>query len=222
MDQFEGILSLFIVCMELVLLINLLIFAEKNSVNKPIILLIFLLMLYQVYEFVICYFGINEPLVVYLAFWGITLLPPLGLLVSLRMFHGSKSWHKLVFLPALFFIFYYPTVLTEFEVARCTVLYAVYNYPLGTLYGIFYWLPIGITIILIAHTWYRAEEKLPKHLALVMLASFIVTFVPSGLMFLLSDFMSSIKESILCKIALILALGLTYFALKNKSVFGKE
>lgn len=51
MENFPGIVSLFLVCLELVFLINLIIFAEKNKVNKKIFWLIGLLLGYQSFEF---------------------------------------------------------------------------------------------------------------------------------------------------------------------------
>jgi hypothetical protein len=217
MDQFEGIVSLFIACLELVLLINILIFAEKNDINKLIILLVFLLMGYQFYEFFICYFGFESSLLVYLAILDITLLPPLILLISLRLFQGKKIWHRVIFLPALFFIFYYPVVLSEFTVEKCTVLYATYNYPLGELYGIFYYLPIVISLVLLLFKIKNEVDTKQKQLNLIFLISLGITFIPAAILFFLTDIFVGIKESILCKIAVILSLGCTFFALKNKT-----
>ena len=75
----DGIISLLIACIELVYIVNLLIFAEKNSVNKLIIGIVTLLFGYQFIEFLICFVGLQNQIFIYLAFLDISLLPPLGL-----------------------------------------------------------------------------------------------------------------------------------------------
>jgi hypothetical protein len=61
--NWNGIVSLFIACIELLLLINLLSFAEKNRFNILAIILVALLFLYQSAEALICTFGYDDPFI---------------------------------------------------------------------------------------------------------------------------------------------------------------
>ena len=55
MMNLDGAVSLLIACLELGYIINLLIFAKKNTVNKLVIAMIGLLFGYQFLEFLICF-----------------------------------------------------------------------------------------------------------------------------------------------------------------------
>lgn len=217
MEEFAGFGSLFIACIELVLLINALIFAEKNKVNKTAIRLITLLLLYQMIEFVICYSGTNNQAIIYAAFAVITFLPPLGLYFILQ-FHGMEyKWTPVIYLPAMFFVVYYPLLLDEFFVAKCTVLYAVYNYPLGYIYGIIYYIPILATLIILAVRHKGLKTELKKKLSLSLILGYYLTFIPAFAARMLFEEYRTAIESLMCKQALILVLATTYFAITNKT-----
>ncbi len=213
-ENYDGFLSLFLASIELVLILNLLIFSEKNRINKLTIGLIVLLFSYQAIEFVICGLGNKTSLFAYLAMLIVSFMPPLSLLIVLEFLGYKKKINSLIFLPALFFAFYYPMVIDQFVVAKCTVIYAAYNYPLGFIYGVFYYLPILIVIILLAKTsdLERDKEKLRK----ILLTGYVVTFIPAVLFTRLIPGMLEAVESIICTFAFILALFLSYFVLKNK------
>ena len=150
MDNWNGIISLLIACLEFLLLINLLFFAEKNKFNKTAMLIIFVLMVYQSLEFFMCQAGMDFPFMPYLAFVDIIFLPPLILVLLSKLYNYENKFLYLIFLPTIAFIVYYTIVIDKFVVTSCTVLYATYSYPLGDLYGVFYYSPVIIaTIILI-------------------------------------------------------------------------
>jgi len=107
MENFPGIISLFLVCVEFVLLINLFIFAEKNSVNKIIIGIVGLLLGYQSFEFVICYFGVESNLIVYLAFVVISFLPLLLLNLVMTIRNDKALIRRIIFIPIMLLLFYY-------------------------------------------------------------------------------------------------------------------
>lgn len=228
--DFNGIISLFIFCMEIVFLLNILLFAQKNSVNKTAMLIVLLLAVYQFYEFLICYFGIDSHLIVYLAFLVITLLPPLALLLGLKLYGNvNKKLTAVIFIPALFFIFFYAAMIEKMIVAECTVLYAVYHYPLGNLYGFFYYFPIYLGMFfqylayaqLAESSGHRSDKKetdsAKRKLILLVFVSFVITFVPACLVFAAFPSTAFAIESILCKISFIVSIALTYFALKFKT-----
>lgn len=137
MINWNGLLSLFIACVEFILVINLLVFAEKNKINFLAIILVALLMVYQVLEFLMCTLNVKYSYMAYLAFIDISFLPPLNFYFITKYFGYEKKYFKLVFLPAIAFSIYYYFVIDKFAITACTVLYASYSYPLGWLYGFF-------------------------------------------------------------------------------------
>ena len=177
MDNWNGIGSLLIACVELIILINLLIFADKNRFNKIAMLLIFILMVYQTLEFLMCQLGLKFPFMPYLAFVDIIFLPPLIIILVSRLYNYENKFLNLVFLPAILFIIYYTIVIDKFVVTSCTVLYATYSYPLGDLYGAFYYLPIIITtIILIKKSHMKLIKKSLKFLRFFYLEILLFVF----------------------------------------------
>lgn len=216
MNKYDGIVSLLFACIEIIYLINLLIFSEKNSINKLIIGIIALLFGYQFIEFLICNIGLQKQIFIYFAFLDITLLPPLCLYAVLKFSERESHFNKLVFIPALFFIFYYPFVLDQFAVTKCTVLYASYHYPLGELYGIFYYLPIIFSIIILNKKWGAEADPLKKSLTRTFLFGFLFTFIPSMILAIAIPTFLTAVESLLCKLAFVFASFLFYFALKNR------
>lgn len=220
MSDWNGIVSLFIACLELIFLINLLIFAEKNTLNWLAIGMVFLLAGYQTIEYLICGIGLTNSFMAYLAFVDITFLPPLNLFLILTLLGIHSKFVKLVFFPAVFFVIYYSFVINEFEAVKCTVLYATYNYPLGDLYGFFYYVPLLIAFILIIKNILSYKEKLfPKSLN-HFLFGHLVLIIPVTIAFILLSFnlpgLRDSIESILCKFAFFYCIVLVYFTLSNK------
>lgn len=220
MNDWNGIVSLLIACLELIILINLLIFAEKNRLYVIIILIVSLLFGYQAIEFFICSLGLSSSFMAYLAFVDITFLPPLNLLFVLKLFKKSNKLISLIFIPAIFFVLYYSVIISEFEVVKCTVLYASYNYPLGDLYGFFYYSPLLIAFILIIKNMLaNRESNFPISISYLFYGHLSLV-LPVGIAFIFlffgdHGFISSI-ESLLCKFAFLYCLSLFYFALSNK------
>lgn len=217
MLNLNGSISLLFAIIEFILILILIKKAARNRVNILSIVLLILLFLYQTLEFLICGIGLNSSFIVYLAFLDIGFLPPLALYIVLLYWNNESKLYYILFLPALLFGIYYPTVIDKFEAARCTVAYAEYNYPLGFLYGIFYYLPILILIIFLIFKIRTSDNKNKKYLSKLLLWGYLIAFVPSVLITRLIPGMLEAVESILCKFAFILAIFTVYFVLKNKS-----
>lgn len=220
MNDWNGIISLFIACLELIFLINLLIFAEKNKLNWLAIVLVSLLLAYQTIEYLICGIGISSSFMAYLAFVDITFLPPLNLFFILTLFGYKNKLNKLVFLPALALVVYYFFVISKFEVVKCAVLYASYNYPLGDLYGFVYYVPILISFILVLKNFrLNRAQQFPisiKYFIYAHLFLILPVTIAFTLVFLNSFWMIHSMESILCKFAFLYCSVVVYFALSNK------
>jgi len=223
--NWNGIISLLFACIEFILLINLIVFAEKNIINKMIMLLVAILTVYQTFEFLICNLLFNNSFLAYLAFAAISFLPPLNLLFNFRYFNYNRKILRLIFLPAVFFIIYYPFVIEKFEVVNCTVFYASYNYPLGTLFGFFYYIPIIISLLLLSAKKMKMQDKERIKQVNVLIYGELFISLPVILAFLMSAFHSykllNSIESIMCKFAFVFAISLVYFALNNKKVLNE-
>jgi hypothetical protein len=180
--------------------------------------IVFVLMIYQTFEFLICWARFTSPFIIYLAFVDITFLPPLNLILLFRLINYKNKISNLVFLPAIGFIIYYAFFINQFKVTSCAVLYASYNYPLGELYGTFYYLPIIISLILLVRVILTDEEK-KKFIAKVLLTGNIIIGIPvvAGfiLMFTGNYYLVSKMESIMCKFAFFYALSLGIVSLYN-------
>lgn len=222
MDNWNGIISLLIACIEIILLINLLIFAKKDKLNKIAILMITVLMIYQALEFLMCQITVDVSYLPFLAFADISLLPPLNLLLVTVLLSSYRKSIYLIFIPAIAFILYYIFTIGQFAVTSCTVSYATYNYPLGDLYGFFYYTPILISIILLIRTLIKNKNpqmKLPVKL-LLFGNLFISIPVITGFILMASGNYSIISkiESVMCKFAFVYALCLTVVSVYNTNL----
>ncbi len=221
----NGTISLLIACVEIALLLNVLFRAERNRINIKAIILIALLTGYQTIEFLICGAGLSYSWMAYLAFVVISFLPPLNLLFILS-FLGYRN-KKLVwlFLPALAFVIYYTFVINEFAVVSCTVLYASYNYPLGNIYGFFYYTPIVVALYFLTTSSKNLNER-DKKLGRILITGMVIISFPVIITFALyfGNYQAqlSVIESIMCKFALAYALSLTYFTLNYKTKMNSE
>ncbi len=215
--ELNGIGSLFIACVEIALLLNLLLTFEKNKANKLAIAIITLLSLYQVSEFLICYTGTQSNTAVLAALTIITFLPPLGLYFTLEFYKINFPAKKILFIPAIFFVVYFLFFTKELNILACTPFYASYYYPLEFLYGIFYYLPIWAVMIILPLEYKKIKNnKLKKKLTLSQIVGWYLTFLPTFILLYLNDTYKSAVESILCKQAFVLALSLSYFVMTNK------
>jgi hypothetical protein len=219
--NWNGTVSLLIACLEFLLLFNLIIFAEKNRLNKIAISMNALLAAYQTMEFLMCQVELHSSFFPYFAFVIISFLPPLNLLIAfaLKPKPELKLLEEIIFLPAVIFSIYYTFIIPEFAVTSCTVLYATYHYPLGDLYGFFYYLPILISIILLSLFIRKESDKKKKLIGKVLLFGGIFISIPPVLGFILmfsgSYALISAMESIMCKFAFVYALCLTFICIYN-------
>ncbi len=216
MNNLDGIVSLFIAAAELSYVIFLLVVAQKNAVNKLTITTIAILFGYQFFEFLICFLGMQSHFVIYLALVDITLLPPLGLYTVLLYAGKLQPYHKNIFYPAIFFIVLYAITIDQLAVTKCAVLYATYHYPLGALYGTFYYLPIIGSMIILDKKWGTETDPKKKALTRLHFFGYIFTFIPSMIIALFVPTFVQAGESLLCKMAFILATFLMIFTWKNK------
>lgn len=189
--------------------------------------MIALLASYQAMEFLMCQAGLQDSVYPFLAFVIISFLPPLNLLLTLTLTKNNKlnKNYFLIFIPAITFSVYYLFVIPKFAVTSCTVLYASYHYPLGDLFGAFYYLPILISIVFLVKFLRQVEINKEKLIAKMLLfGSIFISFpvlIGFTLMFAGNYSIISAMESILCKFAFVYALCLSFICLYN-SPFNDE
>jgi hypothetical protein len=222
LNNWNGIVSLLIACIEFILIINIFIFAERNKSNYIAALIIFLLIIYQLLEWIICGLGLDSHLSAYLAFTDISFLPPLGLFFVLTFYKYRSKNFMLLFLPATAFVIYYSTIIDRFNVNSCTVFYAIYKYPNGNIYGLFYYLPILITIGLLIRGISKSSNKIIIQISKILLTAYILISLPVIIAFILAllneELLLHSIVSVMCKFALLLAIALTYFAINFKQI----
>ncbi|GIK20750.1 MAG: hypothetical protein BroJett005_01640 [Ignavibacteriota bacterium] len=223
--NFNGLISLLLACIEFLLLFNLLVFVKKDKTNTIALIMIALLAGYQAMEFLMCQVELQSSFFPYFAFIIISFLPPLNLILTLSVTHSLDKKTYLVFIPAIFFTLYYSFVISEFAVTSCTVLYASYHYPLGDLYGFFYYLPVLISIVFLNRYITKHQKKQKKIIARILLFGAVFISLPVLLGFTLMLFNNysiiSAMESIMCKFAFVYAICLTIVCLYN-SPFNEE
>ncbi len=216
MNEYKGLLSLLIFCLELVLLINVLIFS-KSKFKKNIILILSLLAAYQFFEFLICGLELKETFILYLAFVSISFLPPSGFVLALKINKKLRNKFKnLIFIPAIFFSIYYFFAIKNLRVKECSVIYASYYYPLGFLYGLFYYLPILLSLFILTQGYIKSTDNVLKKQNLILLIGFISFLFPMILSLFIYPESKNFIESLMCKFAFALALIISYFALYFK------
>lgn len=105
----------------------------------------------------------------------------------------------------------------QFEVVRCTVIYATYNYPFGDLYGFFYYMPILLSLIILLRKKKNIDKK---QFSILFIAHLFITLpVITGFILLYLNLPGVINsmESILCKFAFGYAITLSIFCFNNKT-----
>ena len=219
--NWNGTVSLLIACLEVLLLLNLFVFAEKNRLNKIAMMMVALLAGYQTMEFLMCQVELQNAFFPYFAFVIISFLPPLNLILalSLSLSHTFTRAGYVIFLPAISFLVYYTFVIPEFAVTSCTVLYVTYHYPYGELFGFFYYLPILVSIVLLIRFIRKENDKKTKKIGKVLLFGSVFISLPVvvgfTLMFAGNYSLISAIESIMCKFAFVYAVYLSFVCVYN-------
>jgi len=221
MENFDGLLSLFLTSIEFTVILNLLYRSEKNRINILSLSLLSLLFLYQLVELIICGLDIRTSILAYFALLTVSFMPPLTLFIALKFWNYDRIAYSLIFLPAIFFGVYYLFVIDEFVVTKCTAVYASYNYPLGFLYGIFYYLPVLTTILLLGYKNFNNTNSNKKKLNQILFWGYSITFIPGFIFTRVVPGMLQAVESILCSFAFILFLFISYFILKNHTIINR-
>ncbi len=217
MEQYNGFLSVLFATIEFIFLVNVFAYAERNRSNKIAFGTLLLLFGYQFFEAIICAAGYKTQTVIAFAFVDITFLPPMGLLLAMEFLNKKPKIAKYLFHPYVAFAIYFVFNSNAFGKVHCTPFAASYSYGYSYVYAFFYYTPIITTIfLLIINRKNIPIHKKNPHIALT--TGFVITFVPFFLAFPFLKEIYPYVESVLCKIAFLLAIFLTFFIMLNGSV----
>ncbi len=221
MENFNGFMSLLWASIELLLLVNVLIFAEKNRINKIGFVLIGLLFSYQFTETMICAFDFNSSFTILIGYIIISYLPPVGLLLVMEYFKLTKKYNFIMFLPFIVINIYYIFNYQSFSLVGCTPFIAGYKNELSNIYGFFYYAEIAVILFILKDNYFKIPiEKKKEFYSLAI--GFYIFVLPFFVMLPFIQDYSSYFESILCKFAITLAIPLSFFLLIHKEKNGKN
>jgi len=86
------------------------------------------------------------------------------------------------------------------------------------LYGIFYYLPIIFSMIILNKKWGAETDPLQKTLTRTFLFGYLFTFIPSMILAIAIPTFLTAVDSLLCKLAFVFATFLMIFVMKNKTI----
>lgn len=179
-----------------------------------IVLLMIFLQVYQLMEFLMC-IGVDPNIIGRLGLVSITFLPPLGVLLSSHV-TNLKHWINWSgILCGIGLSIYYLIVPNAFNLQTCNPFYAVYTYPLGNLYGIFYFGFIAWAFLLIIIGWIvngKSHKKELNKKAIFVLIGYISFLLPMAITVVINFSTSLAVPSIMCKYAILLAITLLIFS----------
>jgi len=222
MEEFVGIPSLFISCLEFLLLFNAVAFGQKNNVNIIAFIIIAIYSTNHLFEFFISQFNITEPFFIFLNFILIIFLPALSFLLVLKFWRHETKLQYLIFMPAFVILYYFITRLDSFQVNNFYYFYITFSYPLRNEMGIYYFVMNIAALVILLVKLKEPRLRYKRHLNIILILSSIVCFIIPLILFLFFPSTKTYAESVLNKFAFFYVLGLAYFSLKNKTEFLSE
>ncbi len=218
----DGVVSFYLALFELGLFVITFSLKKKHPSVALAAMMILFLAGYQFCEALICRFGFTGQFMSYLAIADISFLPPLTLIFSLRFWGNKSSLPRIAFVAPLFFVVFYGINMNQMHAAGCTPFYAMYSYPLGDVYGVFYYAPILISMVLFAVNIRKTRNTAQRRFAAVILGSFVFISLPVIIAFAAkaagNATLLKAVESIMCKAAGVLAVAVTYVAFHMQQV----
>jgi hypothetical protein len=155
-----------------------------------------------------------------MALVSISFLPPLGVLLAADVCNLKHwiNWSGIVF--GVVFSIYYSTIPDAFTDLTCNPFYATYSYPLGNLYGVFYFGYIGwaFALLIISAILNRrqGETKQIHKKAIYVLVGYLSFLVPMAINIIIDYESFTGLSSIMCKYAILLAVTLLVFSFQYK------
>ena len=209
-----GFFSLVFFIIELCLLIIAVIKNRDHPFSIIIFSIMALLQIYQLTEFLLC-IGIDENVVGRIAITSITLLPPAGYFLSVKLSNWRFREYWIVLSAGIAFSLYYILLPNSISLVSCNPFYAIYSIPSGILYGVYYFGIILLSILLIAIQFARKNIRYGSKGGIGLLVGFLSFLIPMGLTVLIESSTIIAIPSIMCKYAILLAITLFWFSFKK-------
>ncbi len=215
----DGIISLILFGVELILLVLICIKNRDHPQFWTIFTIMLLLQLYQLSEFLICT-GVSQNIIVRIAISIITFLPPTGFLLTTQILDCRKLFVRLVYylgiLSGAILSFYYLFLDKNIIMKDCNPIYAVYQIGFSFLYGIYYYLIIFLALIVIFYQiifkGFVKRNSSKKFRGLMLIIGYLSFLLPMAITIIIdSDYIPAIT-SIMCKYAILLAVTLFIFS----------
>ncbi len=215
MDDYNGLLALFIACMNLVLVLNILVFAEKNTLIKYIIFLITLFVLDQFGEFINCYFEPAESILLFIKLIVMLFIPATILIIVWNIHGANAKYNWITFVVPIVLSIVYAVSSLQPEVISCSPGSAAYLFPFQGITDAYF----IASLILSAVILYSGIVKFPdqKKIIIVIFTGLVLAVLPAVIASLISNSAYEIKESLFGKTSVTLSVTLTYYSLKKKS-----
>ena len=216
----DGLVSLIFFIIEFGLLLFIVVKNRKHPQFVWILLIMIFLQAYQLMEFLMC-IGIDPNIIGRMGLVAITFLPPLGILLTSDICDLKHwiNWSGIVFAVGL--SIYYSVVPNAFTELTCNPFYATYTYPLGNLYGVFYFGYIGWAFVLIVISVIRNKTQSRSPInkrGMFVLIGYLAFLAPMGLTILIDTTTIGALESIMCKYAILLAITLFIFSFQFERI----
>jgi len=174
--------------------------------------------MYQLSEFFMC-IGVRPDIVIHISFVVITFLPPTGLYLVTKMTNQQRPELVLYFLVGTLFSIYYGLKSGTVELIDCNPLYAIYSYQNSSLYGIYYYFTILLSIYLLVYYLLKKHElKQANKNPLLLLMGYLAFLLPMGIITIIDPSLNAAIPSIMCKYALSLAIMLTLIVYSSDNV----
>jgi len=193
----------------------------RKQILYPVGLLLLLLAGYQFAELAVCS-NPNNLLLVRLAFFNITWLPPVSVWLLFQLSYPKQIWWKYLVsayfvlgLALVIWIMLDPTCVTK---SVCQVVIARYDLsnPFHTIYGGFY--HSGLLVVIFGSALkmaFSAEVLTRRHLANLQTGT-LGFVLPSLIVRLLISEPDGILPSVMCHFALILAISLVFLIVRER------
>ena len=207
-----GALSFIFFLVELAMLVIMLINNRHHPFFWTICVIMVLLQVYQLIEFLICQ-GISVNITGRLAFTAISFLPPTGYYLSAKMVGWKHKDYLFWFGIGIAFSLFFILSPVSIVLVDCNPFYAVYAYPLGDYYGIFYFANIFLAIALIAVKMKKKQDPNVRSKSWWTILGYLSFLIPMGLfVFFINVPFGTAVPSIMCKYAIVVAILLFVYS----------
>ncbi|MDH5404545.1 MAG: hypothetical protein OEZ01_05935 [Candidatus Heimdallarchaeota archaeon] len=217
----NGILSLVLFILEVIILLTIKRKAKNHKYLSYLLVLVFLLLSYQLSEFLICNTSYGD-IIVKLGFVAISFLPPVGHHFSAKLIKRKIPDYYLSYIAGMSFAIYFAFIPNTLTVISCNPVYAVYTQYPNYRYSIFYFGVILYSIFLLSFAILRKSPNIDHIYVKMMLLGYILFLLPMIILVTIDLFFLRTVTSIMCKFAFLLACTMLSIALREETSYVRK